>query len=115
MNKERVIKVLFVKPNEEPEVINIRDDLKVMEELVGGSIEEYMPFDDEVALICNEEGELRNLSVNRNIYDENGTIMDVVHGNFFLCKVEVISEVFESLSSYEIEKYKELFKYSKGK
>lgn len=28
-----------------------------MQSLVEGDIEEYMLFDDEVAIICNEEGE----------------------------------------------------------
>ena len=32
-----------------------------MQEVVGGDIEEYMPYDDDVAIICNEEGKMRGL------------------------------------------------------
>ena len=31
----------------------IDDTLEVMQTVVGGDIEEYMPFEDEVAIICN--------------------------------------------------------------
>lgn len=41
-----------------------------MQETVGGYIEEYMPFDDEVAIICNEEGKMNGAELNRAIYSE---------------------------------------------
>src|SRR5699024_6863922 len=44
--------------------------LEAMQELVGGDIEEYMPFEDEVAIICNEEGKIIGLPLNRAIYSE---------------------------------------------
>ena len=43
------IKVILCKPGERAEVIEIDDSLEAMQELVGGRIEEYMPWEDDVA------------------------------------------------------------------
>lgn len=55
------IKVLLVEPEKYPKEIVIDDSLEAMQEVVGGDIEEYMPYDDDVAIICNEEGKMRGL------------------------------------------------------
>lgn len=41
-----------------------------MQSLVEGDIEEYMPFEDEVAIICNEEGKMNGMPLNRAVYSE---------------------------------------------
>ena len=64
------ISVLLVEPNKYPKMVEIDDTLEAMQEVVGGDIEEYMPFEDEVAIICNEEGKLIGLPPNRAIYAE---------------------------------------------
>ena len=68
------ISVLLIEPNQYPTMIEIEDSLEAMQELVGGCIEEYMPFDDEVAIVCNEEGKLTGETLNRAIYTEPETI-----------------------------------------
>lgn len=50
---ENKISVLLIEPNKYPKMIEIDDTLEAMQQVVGGDIEEYMPFDDEVAIICN--------------------------------------------------------------
>lgn len=60
--------VLLVEPNKYPKMIEIDDTLEAMQEVVGGDIEEYMPFEDEVAIICNEEGKVNGLTPNRAVY-----------------------------------------------
>ena len=55
---ENKISVLLIEPNKYPKMIEIDDTLEAMQQVVGGDIEEYMPFDDEVAIICNEEGKV---------------------------------------------------------
>ena len=40
--------------------------------MIGGRIEEYMPWEEEVAIICNEEGKMMGLPLNRGIKDEKG-------------------------------------------
>lgn len=64
------IKVLLVEPNKAPKLIEIDDSLEAMQEVVGGDIEEYMPYEDDVALVCNDESKLLGLPLNRAIYTE---------------------------------------------
>lgn len=64
------ITVLLVEPNKYPKIIEIDDTLEAMQGVVGGDIEEYMPFGDEVAIICNEEGKMLGETLNRAIYSE---------------------------------------------
>lgn len=64
------ISVLLVEPNKYPKMIEIDDTLEAMQGVVGGDIEEYMPFEDEVAIICNEEGKVNGLTPNRAVYGE---------------------------------------------
>lgn len=52
------MKVLVVEPMKKPYTKEIDGSLKSMQELVGGTIEVVYPFDDPVALICNDEGKL---------------------------------------------------------
>lgn len=67
---EEKISVVLVEPNKYPKVVEIEDTLEAMQKIVGGCIEQYMPFDDEVAIICNDEGKLNGLPLNRAIYSE---------------------------------------------
>lgn len=64
------ISVILIEPGRYPKLIEIEDTLEAMQETVGGYIEEYMPFDDEVAIICNEEGKMNGAELNRAIYSE---------------------------------------------
>lgn len=64
------IKVLLVEPNKYPKMVEIDDTLEAMQELVEGDIEEYMPYEDDVAIVCNEEGKMNGLALNRAIYTE---------------------------------------------
>ena len=69
-DKAETISVLLVQPGKYPKTVAIEDSLEAMQALVGGDIEEYMPFDDEVAIICNEEGKISGLPLNRAVYAE---------------------------------------------
>ena len=68
------ISVLLVEPNKYPKMIEIDDTLEAMQAMVGGDIEEYMPFEDEVAIVCHEEGKLIGLPPNRAVYAEPETV-----------------------------------------
>ena len=104
------IHVVYVEPGKESRAIEIRDDLNEMQSLVGGHIEEYMPFDDEVALICNEEGKITGLPLNRGIENENGQLIEIIAGPFFIAYAPLESEEFLSLPAELEEKYKEKFR-----
>lgn len=97
------MKVLVVEPNKKPEVQEIGSGLESMQAVVGGLIEAVYPFDDPVALICNEEGKITGLPLNRCLRDESGEINDIIAGTFFLCGAPAESESFTSLTDEQIE------------
>ena len=74
-------------------------------------IELYMPFDDDAAIICNEEGKLIGLPLNRAIYDSSGSLVEIIAGDFFICRAPADSDRFESLTEEQKKKYSERFKY----
>ena len=106
------ITVLYFQVGKLPKTVSIDSSLEAMQQLVGGYIEEYMPFDDEVALICNEEGKMNGSSLNRAVYDEHSKEMiEIIAGDFFIAYAPVGSENFKSLPKDLEKKYAEKFKY----
>ena len=103
------MRVLVVEPERRPEVREIDDSLKAMQEIVGGYIQPIYPFDDPVALVCNDEGKLMNLPANRGLRDKDRQIYDIVFGTFFLCGTPADSDHFTSLTPEQIEQYQKLF------
>ena len=104
IEEKEKLRVILCRPGEAAEVVEIEDELESMQELVGGLIEPYDPFYSEtdpryenVILVCNEEGKLMQLPLNRAIVDEDGRVMDVIRGPFFLCYAPVESERFLSI------------------
>jgi hypothetical protein len=80
-----VMTVLVVSPGKYPASATIGTDLESMQQTVGGYIEAVYFSDDPVVLICNEEGKLDNLPLNRAIKDDNGDVLDIISGTFFIC------------------------------
>ena len=103
------MQVVVVEPKKKPTVQDIGSDLEAMRKIVGGSIEAVYPFADPVALICNEEGKLLGLPLNRALRDEDGTVYDIISGTFFLCAAPPDSEHFESLTDQQVKTYMERF------
>lgn len=98
-----------MEPGKKAVVKEIDGSLEGMQKVVGGYIEAIYPFDDPVALVCNEEGKLEGLAMNRALRHE-GAIYDVICGTFFLCLAPADSSEFESLTDDLVEKYLELYK-----
>lgn len=98
------MKILFVEPGKEAQPAEIQGDLKEMQAIVGGRIEALYPWEDPVALICNDEGKLLRLPLNRALED-----YDMIAGNFFICGIE--GDAFVSLSDPLMIKYQEKFRY----
>lgn len=105
------ISVLYIEPGSVPEKREVDRGLESMQKLVGGYIETFYPFDEEVAIICNEEGKLEGLPLNRAIYSDDGKLTEIIAGNFFICATPADSENFESLTDEQIERYGALFRY----
>ena len=100
--------VLVVEPGRVPYVNEIDTGLKSLQSEVGGWIEAVYPFEEEVALICNEEGKLSDLPLNRALMDSDGEIYDIIAGTFLV--VGLGEEDFGSLSDEYIKKFSDRFK-----
>ena len=103
------MRVVVVEPKKNPEVREIGDSLESMQKIVGGLIEAVYPFDEPVALICNEEGKLLNLPLNRALRDDEGNVYDIISGTFFLCATPPDSDRFTSLTDQQEKTYMERF------
>lgn len=80
------MKVIIVEPFKAPYAGEIAGDLKSMQDTVGGYIETISPFNDEkIILVCNEQGMLENLRLNRLIHNATTGWSNWIRGTFFLC------------------------------
>ena len=100
--------VLVVEPMKEPYVKEIDPGLRSLQAEVGGDIGAAYPFRDPVALVCNDEGKLIGLDLNRGLRDENGELYDIMAGTFLV--VGLGEEDFASLSPELAQKYTEHFR-----
>ena len=103
------MQVIVVEPKKKPMVQDIDSDLKSMQKIVGGSIQAIYPFDEPVALICNEEGKLLNLPLNRALRNDAGEVYDIISGTFFLCAAPPDSDRFADLTDQQVKTYMEWF------
>ena len=103
------MRVIVVEPKKKPMVRDIDAGLESMQKIVGGSIQAIYPFDEPVALICNEEGKLLNLPLNRALRDDEGNVYDIISGTFFLCAAPPDSDRFTSLTDQQVKTYMERF------
>ena len=103
------MQVVVVEPEKKPIVQDIDVGLESMQKIVGGSIEAIYPFEEPVALICNEEGKLLNLPLNRALRDDEGNVYDIISGTFFLCAAPPDSNHFAGLTDQQVKTYMEWF------
>ena len=103
------MQVVVVEPKKKPMVQDIDAGLESMQKIVGGSIQAIYPFAESVALICNEEGKLLNLSLNRALRDDAGNVYDIISGTFFVCAAPPDSDHFAGLSDQQVKTYMERF------
>lgn len=102
------MKVVLVEPKKQARVVEIDHSLESMQQIVGGYIETFQ-LDDEVFIICNEEGKLNGLEPCRAIWHE-GELIDIIFGTFFICAAPWDSDNFASLSDEQSEYFCNLFK-----
>ncbi len=106
------MRIVYVEAGKSPQVKNIEGSLKEMQGLVGGYIELLYPFNDTAVIVCNDEGKIMGLPLNRSIkHPETGELYEIIAGNFFICDAPPDSDKLESLSSEQVEIYMETFKY----
>ena len=62
---ENTLSVLKIAPGQYPQQVEIDNDLKALQQAVGGSIGASYPFEDPVAIVYNDDGKLMGLPLNR--------------------------------------------------
>lgn len=77
-----------------------------MQKTVGGSIQAIYPFEDMVAVVCNDEGILLGMPFNRSMEGGYGGVF----GTFFVCGLG--EDDFCSLSPEQVETYKKKFHHA---
>jgi hypothetical protein len=104
------MRILQVEPGKRPVEREIDGTLATMQELVGGTIQAIYPFDDSVALICNDDGKFLGLPLNRALYDpDTHQLVDIVSGTFFLCGAPRDTPHYTSLTDQQVVEYRKQF------
>ena len=97
------MKVIVLRSHQKACIEEIDNDLASYQKLVGGYIEIIAPFSDGVVFVCNEEGKLKGLPLNRAIRDEDGNVLDIIAGIAFLC--DGSGEDLKGLDEHQLEAY----------
>ena len=108
VEKNQKINVLICEPLTAPYMKEIGSELESLQATVGGGlIQAIYPFEDQVALVCNDEGKINGMTLNRAVYGDEGQMLDIIAGPFFICGLT--EDSFGSLSPELAEKYANLF------
>ena len=104
------MRIIVVEGGKRPYEAELEHDLESMRRCVGGNIEVvYEPGGRDAAMICNDEGKLLGLPLNRALRDEKGEIYDIIAGTFFICSAPPDSENFTSLTDEQVDYWMERF------
>ena len=101
------MKVLRVEQYKPPFVKEIDPGLESLQSEVEGTVQAVYPYADPVAILCNDDGKLLGMELNRALRDDDGEIFDAIAGPFLI--VGLGDEDFTSLSDDLIEKYRDIF------
>ena len=86
------MKVLIVEPRKCPREAEIDGSLESMPKTVGGYIQAIYPFEDEIALVCDDESKLKSDTEWNRMLPETG---DIIKGTFSSQVLEQkISQIF---------------------
>lgn len=98
------MKVVICEPGQYARIAEIEPTLTAEQQVVGGLIDCVYPWpNDMAALVCNDEGKLNGLPLNRALED-----YDVIAGTFFICGIS--GENFCSLTEEQTARYLQKFR-----
>ena len=106
--RESEITVVACYPGKSAVVMRIQNTLEAKQAFVGGYIQAVYPFDDPVAIVCNEEGKINGMEPCRALFDEGDEIYDIVVGPFLICGLD--DDGFISLTKEQQEQYLAMFR-----
>ena len=97
------MKVVICEPGQYARIAEIEPTLTAEQKVVGGLIDCVYPWpNDRAALVCNDEGKLNGMPLNRALED-----YDVIAGTFFICGIS--GENFCSLTEEQTARYLQKF------
>lgn len=114
----RQIKAIILEPEKGARIEMIDSSLEELQKLVGGYIEVIYPFDyekyplNQIAIICNDSGKIERLPLNRALYDEDGSLYDVIAGTAAVVGID--GDGFTSLSTDQEKYYFSKFEIPEG-
>ena len=104
------IRVVLVEPGKLARIAEIGTTLDAMQRTVDGSIEVCYPFEEQVCIVCNDEGKISGLPLNRAIRnEETHEIVDAIAGTFFIC--DCSGKSLGSLSKEQQKRYLEKYRF----
>ena len=107
--EEKKIKVVLLEPGKLARTAEIDASLAGMQKVVGGLIEPFYPFEEQVCIVCNEESKINGMRPNRSVKNDDGVMVDFIFGPAFICDCR--GENLDSLSDEQIDRYGKMFRY----
>ena len=95
------MRILIFEPGKNPRAADIPHSLDKMQAIVGGTIQAVNPWSERAALVCDDEGLLKDYPFNRKIGEHT------IFGTFFICGLG--EEDFTDLPDDLAEKYEQMF------
>lgn len=102
------MRVLIVEPGKPAYEKTIEPGLASLQQEVGGTIETFYPFDDDTMIICNDEGKITGLPLNRSFRDDDNQIYDIIAGTFVICGSGYSDCI--GLTDAQVSKYMDMYK-----
>ena len=109
MGEEKKIKVVLLEPGKLARTAEIGTSLEILQKVVDGLIEPFYPFEEQVCIVCNDEGKINGMMQKRSVKNEDGVMVDFICGPAFICDCR--SESFDSLSDEQLARYTKMFRY----
>ena len=107
--ENKTITVVLCEPGKLARTAEIGTSLEDLQGVVGGLIEPFYPYDEPVCIVCDDEGKICGKPLNRAVYGEDGEMLDIIAGTFFVC--DCSGESFAGLSKEQQERFLDEFRY----
>lgn len=96
------MKIVMVEPGQYARIEELDTGLESLQKAVGGLIDCAYPWQEKVCIVCNDEGLINGMPLNRDVED-----YQLIAGPFFVCGIE--GEDFCSLTDEQAKRYQEMF------
>lgn len=109
--QDNTIRVVLVEPGKQARIADIEASLEGYYRAIGAdTIQAAYPFEEEVCIICDDEGKLTGRQLNRALrYEDTKEIYDIVAGTFFVCSCKETR--YTSLNTEQQRRYLNLYKW----